>query len=669
MGVRRVILVGMTTPPTTVALVTLGCARNDVDSEELAGRLEAGGFRLVEDAAEADTVVVNTCGFVEAAKKDSVDTLLAAADYKDGGRTQAVVAVGCLAERYGEQLAEALPETDAVLSFDDYADISDRLQSILSGTKHQPHVPRDRRKLLPLAPAARASATDVAIPGHGDHIPTALKGRTTPATTPTAPGDTSAPGASSASTPAASASAVGTSSASAPAVGTSSTSTPSAGTPSASASAARTSAAGASSASTAAVGDGAASARALGGPSTSAREHSAETLATDGPEAGRELKIEAPDLQAAPASGPRVVRRRLDGGPMAPLKLASGCDRRCAFCAIPMFRGAFVSRRPTEVLGEAHWLAENGVRELFLVSENSTSYGKDLGDLRLLETLVGEIAEVPGITRVRVSYLQPAEMRPTLITAMTSTPGVVPYFDLSFQHASGPLLRRMRRFGDAERFLELIAQVRAAAPSAGIRSNVIVGFPGETEEDVDILCDFLSRAGLDAIGVFGYSDEDGTEAETYDGKLDEDTIAARLDRVTRLAEDLTSARAESRIGELVEVILESIDPTALTTDSAPDPDLSSGLDSGVARADGGGAVAGVSGWHEVRPEGRTGEGRAAHQGPEVDGSTSVTGLPDGVRVGDLVTAKVVGSDGVDLIAEFAALVNPRDGRPAANLTA
>ena len=161
----------MTTPPITVALVTLGCARNDVDSEELAGRLEAGGFQLVEDAAEADTVVVNTCGFVEAAKKDSVDTLLAAADYKDAGRTQAVVAVGCLAERYGEQLAEALPETDAVLSFDDYADISDRLRSILSGTKHQAHVPRDRRKLLPLAPADRHATTDVAIPGHGDTLP------------------------------------------------------------------------------------------------------------------------------------------------------------------------------------------------------------------------------------------------------------------------------------------------------------------------------------------------------------------------------------------------------------------------------------------------------------------------------------------------------------------
>ncbi|WP_410787613.1 30S ribosomal protein S12 methylthiotransferase RimO [Kribbella sp. C-35] len=554
----------MTTPPTTVALVTLGCARNDVDSEELAGRLEAGGFQLVDDAAEADTVVVNTCGFVEAAKKDSVDTLLAAADYKDSGRTQAVVAVGCLAERYGEQLADALPETDAVLSFDDYTDISERLRAILAGTKHQAHVPRDRRKLLPLAPADRHTTSGVAIPGHGDHIPEALRP-----------------------------------------VGTTS----------------------------------------------DAPSELKGRFVTGAPE---ELKIDAPDLATAPASGPRVMRRRLDGGPMAPLKLASGCDRRCAFCAIPMFRGAFMSRRPAEVLREAEWLAENGVRELFLVSENSTSYGKDLGDLRLLETLVGEIAQVPGITRVRVSYLQPAEMRPTLITAMTATPGVVPYFDLSFQHASGPLLRRMRRFGDSERFLELISQVRAAAPTAGIRSNVIVGFPGETEEDVDILCDFLSRAGLDAIGVFGYSDEDGTEAETYDGKLDEDTIADRLDRVTRLAEDLTSSRAESRIGELLEVLIESLDSTDSGDSDAAEAASQSDADLGS------------TGWVVA---GRTAEGRAAHQGPEVDGMTTVTGLPDGIRVGDLVSAKVVSNDGVDLIAEFAALVNAPDARPAANLTA
>ena len=167
------------------------------------------------------------------------------------------------------------------------------------------------------------------------------------------------------------------------------------------------------------------------------------------------------------------------------------------------------------------------MRELFLVSENSTSYGKDLGDLRLLETLLPELASIEGVERVRVSYLQPAEIRPGLLEAIATTPGVASYFDLSFQHASNPVLRRMRRFGDSESFLGLLDQVRALAPEAGVRSNVIVGFPGETEHDLDILCDFLVAARLDVTGVFGYSDEDGTEAATYDDKLDEDEVRAR----------------------------------------------------------------------------------------------------------------------------------------------
>ena len=154
--------------PSAVHLVTLGCARNDVDSEELAAQLDSGGFRLVADPLEADAVLVNTCGFIEAAKKDSIDTVLAAADLKSAGRAKAVVAVGCLAERYGRELADSLPEADAVLGFDDYADIADRLRTILAGGRHPAHRPRDRRALLPLAPAARpAAAQGVTIPGHG----------------------------------------------------------------------------------------------------------------------------------------------------------------------------------------------------------------------------------------------------------------------------------------------------------------------------------------------------------------------------------------------------------------------------------------------------------------------------------------------------------------------
>jgi len=297
------------------------------------------------------------------------------------------------------------------------------------------------------------------------------------------------------------------------------------------------------------------------------------------------------------------------------MKISEGCDHGCAFCAIPSFRGAYLSRRPTDVLDEARWLLSQNVSELFLVSENSTSYGKDLGDLRLLETMLPELANLPGSPWIRVSYLQPAEMRPTLVDAMTSTPGVVPYFDLSFQHASGPLLRRMRRFGDAERFLGLIETIRAKAPTAGIRSNVIVGFPGETEKDVDILCAFLESARMDAVGVFPYSDEDGTEAVGLSDHVDDDVVAERAERVQGLVDELVAQRAEERIGEVVQVLVESIG--------------------------------------DAEDEAGEAEGRAAHQGPDVDGTTRLVGVTD-ERVGQIVTAVVIDTDGVDLIAEVSA---------------
>ncbi|MFV2118983.1 MiaB/RimO family radical SAM methylthiotransferase, partial [Streptomyces sp. Act-28] len=317
----------------------------------------------------------------------------------------------------------------------------------------------------------------------------------------------------------------------------------------------------------------------------------------------------------APASGPRApLRRRLDTSPVASVKLASGCDRRCSFCAIPSFRGSFVSRRPADVLGETRWLAEQGVKEIMLVSENNTSYGKDLGDIRLLETLLPELAAVDGIERVRVSYLQPAEMRPGLIDVLTSTEKVAPYFDLSFQHSAPAVLRAMRRFGDTNRFLELLDTIRGKAPQAGVRSNFIVGFPGESEEDFAELERFLVHARLDAIGVFGYSDEDGTEAATYEGKLDQEVVDERLAHLSRLAEELTAQRAEERLGETLEVLVESVEGDDLDDDEY------------------------------------AGTGRAAHQAPETDGQVLFT-TGAGLTVGRMVKAKVVGTEGVDLVAE------------------
>ena len=446
----------------TVAVVTLGCARNEVDSEELAGRLAADGWTLVDDVESAEVALVNTCGFIESAKKDSVDALLEANSLKGHGTTRAVVAVGCMAERYGDELAEALPEADAILGFDDYKDISARLQSIVAGESHKAHVPRDRRALLPIAPADRADSREVE----------------------------------------------------------------------------------------------------------------------------------------------EFSRKRLGVAPWAPLKIASGCDRRCSFCAIPYFRGSFISRKPTEIIKEARWLAENGVTEMFLVSENTTSYGKDLGDLQLMEKILPEIAALPGVERVRLSYLQPAEMRPTLLQAMIATEKTAPYFDLSFQHTSPTVLRRMRRFGDSEKFLHLINQIRVLSPEAGIRSNFIVGFPGETQEDFDDLANFITQAKLDAVGVFGYSDEDNTEALDLADKVDADVIAQRVESLSSLADEMVSIRAQARIGETVRVLIE-------------DEELQ--------------------------------EGRAAHQGPEVDGTTSFVGTQ--FKVGQYVDAVVIDSMGADLVAK------------------
>jgi len=451
-----------------VHIVTLGCARNETDSEQLAGHLLADGMTLTDDPSQADVLLVNTCGFIDAAKKDSIDTLLSLADVAALRPQAKIVATGCMAQRYGAELADSLPELDAVLGFADYADIGARLRDVLDGKRPVPPVQRDAR-------------------------------------------------------------------------------------------------------------------------------HATAALA---------------DVDDTPSSPLQTFRRaRLESGPYAPLKIASGCDRQCAFCAIPSFRGSYRSRPADDIVAEARWLVANGVREIMLVSENSSSYGKDFGNRRALESLLGQLSDVDGLDWVRVSYLQPAEITPGLLDAMANTANVVPYFDLSFQHASGALLRRMRRFGDASSFLDLLAQVRDRCPTAGVRTSVIVGFPGETNDDIAVLHDFLGASRADAIGVFAYSDEEGTEAYGLDNHLPDDVIAERADDTRDLATWLTETRAAERLGELVQVLVESVD------------------------------------------EGVT--GRAAHQGPEVDGATTLT-WPSGVplpSIGDLVWAHVTQTDGVDLIAK------------------
>jgi ribosomal protein S12 methylthiotransferase RimO len=445
---------------TKVAIITLGCARNEVDSEEIAAKLSKAGIDLVKEPDQADAVFVNTCGFIETAKKDSIDTLLAANDLKKQSNVKSVVALGCMAERYGEELEKSLPEADAILGFDDYEVIAQRLNQILNGDKPKAPVAQDRRLLLPISPSQRTQ---------------------------------------------------------------------------------------------------------------------------------KDVK--------------EFNRFRLDDKFVAPLKLASGCDRRCTFCAIPRFRGAYLSRKPTEILEEAMWLAKQGVKELFLVSENTTSFGKDLGDIRLLETLLPEIAKIPEISWIRLSYLQPAEIRSTLIERMLKTPKVTPYFDISFQHAHPDVLRRMKRFGGTQEFLNLIQNIRKINPDAGIRSNFIVGFPGETQKEYEEIKIFLEKAELDAIGIFGYSPEDGTEAIDFKDQVDEEMIQKRVSELTDISQELMSQKANSRIGLTTEFLVESIEDDEIT-------------------------------------------GRIQQQGPETDGISYITG--ENIKLGDILEVEVICNSGADL---------------------
>ena len=410
-------------PATRVNLVTLGCARNEVDSSEIAGRLQVGGYQLVADPAAADVVVVNTCAFVASAKKDSIDTVLAAAD--TGAK---VVAVGCLAERYGSELAR-------------------RCRRPMPSSASTP------TRTRPPCSATWSTATNL----------------------PRTPRSTAACCCRSHRPP---------------------------------------------------------------GPTRRRRGVAAGTR---------------------PASGPTLLRTLLHSGPVAPLKIASGCDRRCTFCAIPSFRGAFVSRPIAEIVAEAHWLAGRVSGRSCWSARTRPRSARICPASGSWRTCSANSPPCPGSAGSGLSYLQPAETRPWLIEAIADIPGVADYYDMSFQHASEPVLRRMRRYGSRPAFLALIEQIRAAAPEAGIRSNVIVGFPGETEDDLAELEAFLIGARMDAVGVFGYSDEDGTAAADLPGKLDDDVIAERVERVTSLVEELTAQRAEDRIGTEMLVLVDADD--------------------------------------------------------------------------------------------------------------
>ena len=507
--------------PARVAIVTLGCGRNEVDSDQLAGLFLREGMQVVPEADDADVVLVNTCTFIAPAKQESVDTVLAACDLKESG-ARGVVVVGCMAQRYPQDLADSIPEADAVVGFAGYPGLPGLVGDILAGRTHDRIVgidadstPAPVRRGLPLVSVGAGAPPDA--PG---------------TTTPDAP------------------------------------------------------------------------------------------WVVPVPESPRD-DVTLPDLSPQdaldrmPDTGPRFPVRALTdtGSPWAYLKIASGCDRLCTFCAIPSFRGRFRSRGVDELVAEAAWLAEQGVHELVLVSENTTSWGKDLpGGRDLQPTLLRELADVDGIERLRLMYLQPDELRPHLIEAMASIPAVAPYFDLSLQHVSAPVLTRMARAGSPERFGQLVGRIRELAPHAAFRSNFILGFPGETEDDVAQLEDFLDEHELDWVGLFPFSREDGTPSDDLPDQVDEDVARARVERIASVQERAADRAAARHVGRDVEVLVEE----------------------------------------HVQVEGEVVQvvGRSPREAPDTDGEVRLV-TPDGdvpdLPVGRMVRARVVDHEGVDLV--------------------
>ena len=523
--------------PSRVAIVTLGCGRNEVDSEQLAGLFHRDGAVMVADPSAADVVLVNTCTFIAPAKQESIDTVLEACRLKDDGTARAVLVVGCMAQRYPQDLADAIPEADAIVGFDGYARLPAIVEDVLAGRltdrvvgageAHPGSRPLRRDLPLMIAPASEGPSA----PRRIDDLVLGL----------------------------------------------------------------------------------------------SVAELPPEAPATIGP-----IGTSQDDLDRVPASGPRFPVRQLGAGagparPWAYLKIAAGCDRVCTFCAIPSFRGRFRSRPLDEVLGEASWLAEQGIRELVLVSENTTSWGKDLpGGRDLQPKLLRELSEVDGIERLRLMYLQPAELSVPLMEAIAAEPKVATYYDLSLQHVSGPVVRRMARSGDHERFGELLRRARALDPAAVFRSNFILGFPGETDHDVEVLERFLEEHQLDWVGLFTFSREDGTPSDDFPDQVDGSLAHERLLRVSELQEQLADLAARRFVGRSLDVLVEEhLDGGALTV------------------------------------------GRSYREAPDTDGEVQVVtvdGAAAHLPVGRMVTAEVVDAVGVDLVAEVTvASAGPRRG--------
>jgi len=449
-------------------LQTLGCPKNQVDSDKLEGYLAAQGYDRAQNADAADLVVVNTCAFIDAARQESIETVLALADRRRPGAR--LVVTGCMAERYGDELRDALPEVDLVAGF----------------------------------------GAELTTPSAIGAVPVTL---------------------------------------------------------------------------------------------TPGRRAAAPAASTNGFDL---LELPRPAATA----------------PWAYIKVAEGCDRICGFCAIPSFRGKQRSRSTGEILAEVDALRDTPdgapvLREIVLVAQDLASYGRDRSGPGRRTRIANGPSPIAALTRAvsarvertRLLYLYPSGLTDELIETVLATG--VPYFDLSLQHVSRPLLAGMRRWGDGDRFLRRIADIRAAEPDATFRSSFILGYPGETERDHDLLLEFLAAAQLDWAGFFSYSREDGTHAAGLESQVPAELAFERLRECAELQDAITAAKRDALIGATRQVLVD-----------AP------------------------------------GVGRTVHEAPEIDG---IVHLPDDQAVGSLVDVAITGAEGPDL---FAVRVADRDPVPA-----
>ena len=442
-----------------VGFISLGCPKNLVDSEVMMGELAREGYEITRDASEADTLVVNTCGFIDAAKKESIDAILEAARLKSEGKCTRLVVAGCLVERYRDELRAEIPEVDAFIGTSQVGDITKVADEKVNARQ------------LPVLPLGNQTATYL-----------------------------------------------------------------------------------------------------------------------------------------YDESTPRVLATP---GHFAYVKIAEGCDRPCAFCFIPQMRGHFRSRRFGSVVAEAKRLAEQGVKELVLVAQDSSRYGEDLGEQDALAALMRELCRLEGVEWVRVMYTYPTHISDAFLDALAEEPKAVKYLDMPLQHASQNVLRLMKRGGNRASLERLIERVRARVPGIAVRTTFIAGFPGETDADFEELLAFIKSVEFDRVGVFTYSDEEGTPAFELPDKVDAKVAKKRRDRLMREQSRISLRRNRARVGQTVRVLFEG---------ASEETDLL---------------------W----------QGRMETQAPEIDGCVLINDAPEGCAPspGDFVNVRITEAQQYDLV--------------------